>query len=72
MRLANNKNDASLIGKELGKCLTLNVAGLTDIKIAEYRQWFQGFNVVALQETHGVHGQEAFLTQRLGFNQGAF
>ena len=28
--------------------------------------------MVALQETHGVQGQEAFLSQRLGFNQGAF
>ena len=28
--------------------------------------------MVALQETHGEKGQEKFLTQRLGFNQGAF
>ena len=67
MQCNNKKN-----GKELGKCLTLNTAGLTDIKIAEYRQWFREFEVVALQETHGEKGQEAFLTQRLGFNQGAF
>ena len=50
----------------------MNTAGLTDIKITEYRQWFKEFNVVAIQETHGEKGQEAFLTQRLGFNQGAF
>ena len=62
----------NIIGNELGRCLTLNTAGLTDIKIAEYRQWFKKFNVVALQETHGEKGQEVLLTQRLGFNQGAF
>ena len=63
---------SSALGKELGRCLSLNTAGLTDIKIAEYRQWFREFNVVAIQETHGEKGQEALLTQRLGFNKGAF
>ena len=63
---------AKIIEGELGRCLSLNTAGLTDIKITEYRQWFKDFNVVALQETHGEKGQEAFLTQRLGFNNGAF
>ena len=63
---------SNLTGKNLGRCLSLNTAGLTDIKIAEYRQWFKEFDVVAVQETHGERGQEAFLTQRLGFNQGAF
>ena len=62
----------NVVGNNLGRCLTLNTAGLTDIKIAEYRQWFKEFDVVAIQETHGEKGQEAFLTQRLGFNQGAF
>ena len=63
---------STIIGRELGKCLSLNAAGLTDIKIAEYRQWFKEFNVVALQETHGEKGQENWLAQRLGFNKGAF
>ena len=63
---------AKTIEGGLGRCLSLNTAGLTDIKIAEYRQWFREFNVVALQETHGEAGQEDYLTQRLGFNQGAF
>ena len=60
------------IGKELGKCLTLNAAGLTCIEIVEYKRWFKEFNVVAMQETNGEQGQEAFLAQRLGFNLGAF
>ena len=71
MALAQAHN-LNMIGKDLGRCLSLNTAGLTDIKIAEYRQWFREYNVVALQETHGEKGQEALLTQRLGFNQGAF
>ena len=67
-----NTIKASIIEEELGRCMTLNTAGLTDIKIAEYREWFKANSVVALQETHGAEGQEQFLTKRLGFNQGAF
>ena len=35
------KEIANIIEGGLGRCLSLNTAGLTDIKIAEYRQWFR-------------------------------
>ena len=55
-----------------GEFCSLNVAGLTKVKIKHFRKTFENSSVVCMQETHGEDKDKGHRIRQLGSDGGVF